>query len=117
MKMRVIPTSLLATLLALSFAAPALADGRPADVVAQVAGGNNNVLPVVLGTLAFIALFSVALGVLYLLKRQVGGFPEHPEWVAPITIMRSRDLPGDDGEHGHNGHNGHGGHDAHSPAH
>jgi hypothetical protein len=111
MKMRVIPTSFLAALLALSLAAPALADGRPADVVTQIAGGNNNVLPVVLGTLAFIALVSVVLGVLYLLKRQVGGFPEHPEWVAPISIMRSRDLPGDDADHGH------GGHDAHSPAH
>jgi hypothetical protein len=35
------------------------------------------------------------LGILYLLKRRVGGFPEHPSWVAPISIMPAGDLPSD----------------------
>jgi hypothetical protein len=40
------------------------------------------------------------LGVLYLLKRKVGGFPEHPSWVAPISIMPAGELPSEDDPHG-----------------
>jgi len=57
---------------------------------------------------------SVILGALYLFKRKIGGFPEHPSWVAPISIMRASDLPGDDGA-GHN--DGHDPHGSHAPAH
>ncbi len=38
-------------------------------------------------------------GILYRVKRKLGGFPENPSWVAPITVMRSRDLP-DEGDFG-----------------
>jgi hypothetical protein len=56
------------------------------------------------------------MGTLYLLKRRVGGFPEHPSWTAPISVMRSRDLPGDDGADGHAASpDGHG--TGHAPAH
>jgi hypothetical protein len=51
-----------------------------------------------------IGTFSAILGVFYLFKRKVGGFPEHPSWVAPISIMPASELPGDDG-------------DGHAPAH
>jgi len=114
MKTRLISASLLALVLALSLAAPAFADdghGSP-DPMAR-AGGGVDVLPTILWSLAGVGVFAVALGVLYLLKRQVGGFPENPEWVAPISIMCSRDLPADDDSHGHG--DPHGGHAA--PAH
>lgn len=115
MKTRLISASLLAVVLALSFASPVLADGGHGTPDPMVQSGQNgiDVLPVVLWSLAGAAVFAVVLGVLYLLKRQVGGFPENPEWVAPISIMRSRDLPADDDTHGHG--DAHGGHAA--PAH
>ena len=53
------------------------------------------------------------LGVFYLFKRKIGAFPEHPSWVAPITIMPSRELPGDDGDDHGGHHDPHG----HAPAH
>ena len=42
------------------------------------------------------AVFGIAAGcaiggVLYFLKREVGGFPENPDWVAPISVLRSAD--------------------------
>jgi hypothetical protein len=46
-----------------------------------------------------LGIFALAGGALYFFKRQVGGFPENPSWVAPITIMRSKDLP-DEGDFG-----------------
>jgi hypothetical protein len=36
---------------------------------------------------------AVVMGVFYLFKRRVGGFPANPDWVAPITIMPSKDFP------------------------
>ena len=42
---------------------------------------------------------SVAMGLLYLFKRRIGGFPKNPSWVAPITIMPSSELPGDVDSH------------------
>jgi len=114
MKTRLISAFLLSFVLALALVAPAFADdghGSP-DPMAQ-AGGGIDVLPTILWSLAGVGVFAVVLGVLYLLKRQVGGFPENPEWVAPISIMRSRDLPADDDSNGHG--DPHGGHAA--PAH
>lgn len=117
MKTRLISATIAAALLALALAAPAFADdghGSP-DPMVQSGGGGAGVLEPVLWSLAGVAIFAVGLGVLYLLKRQVGGFPENPDWVAPISIMRSRDLPADDGDaHGHGDSHGH---DAHAPAH
>ncbi|WP_322795641.1 hypothetical protein [Tepidiforma sp.] len=73
----------------------------------------TDVLPAVTWSLLAAGVFCLVLGILYLLKRQVGGFPENPSWVAPISIMRSRDLPAEDDSH-----DGHGGRDSHhAPAH
>ena len=60
-----------------------------------------------------VATFGTVLGVLYLFKRKVGGFPEHPTWVAPISIMLASDLPSEDMA-AHDGETSHG---AHAPAH
>lgn len=117
MKTRLISATIAAALLALALAAPAFADdghGSP-DPMVQSGGGGIDVTETVLWSLAGVAVFAVGLGVLYLLKRQVGGFPENPDWVAPISIMRSRDLPAEDSD-GH-GHGDSYGHDAHAPAH
>lgn len=57
-----------------------------------------------------VGVFGLVLGVLYLFKKEIGGFPENPDWVAPITILRSKDSP-DEGffgdapaGHGHDSH-------------
>lgn len=39
------------------------------------------------------------IGILYQVKKKLGGFPENPSWVAPITVMPSRELP-DEGDFG-----------------
>jgi len=44
------------------------------------------------GTAGFLAVF-------YMVKKRLGGFPENPSWVAPITVMPSRELP-DEGDFG-----------------
>ncbi len=118
MKTRLTAATLTATSLALALAGTALADdghGTP-DPMVQSGGTTIDVLPVILWSLAGVAVFAVFLGVLYLLKRQVGGFPEHPDWVAPISVMRSRDLPADD-DTGHGDAHGHGAHGGHAPVH
>lgn len=53
---------------------------------------------VVIWSLAGLGIVSIVLGVFYFFKRQVGGFPENPAWVAPITIMPSKDFP-DEGDY------------------
>lgn len=73
----------------------------------------SDVKEVALWSIAGVAGGAVVLGVLYTFKRRIGGFPANPSWVAPITIMPSRDLPGDDNQ----GHEAGAGHDSHAPAH
>ena len=99
-----------------SMAAPAfagqLAGPGPRDIPsAAQEGGNGSVVDVVPGavwTVVGVAVGGLVLGIFYLLKRRVGGFPQNPDWVAPITIMPSKELPqeGDFGDaapdaHGH----------------
>ncbi|GIW13926.1 MAG: hypothetical protein KatS3mg062_1365 [Tepidiforma sp.] len=114
MKTRVISRTIVPAFVALASVAAAAADegGGTAGHAAQAGGTAADVLPAVLWSLVGVGVFAVVLGVLYLFKRQVGGFPENPDWVAPISIMRSRDLPADDDAHGHGD-----SHDAHAPAH
>lgn len=115
MKTLILRLALLPTLVfaALALVAPAVADGEGGSTTAGANG--TDVVPAALWSLAGVAIGAVVMGTLYLFKRQVGGFPENPSWVAPISIMRSRDLPGDDGAHGHgDAHDVHGGH---APAH
>lgn len=68
----------------------------------------DEVQKVAVWSIVTIAAGCALLSVLYLFKRQVGGFPEHPAWVAPITIMPAGQLPGDDADpHGHDSHGDH----------
>ncbi|MCC7366261.1 MAG: hypothetical protein IT303_18030 [Dehalococcoidia bacterium] len=74
-------------------------------------GSGVDVVPVAVWTTVGVLGGAVVFGVLYMLKKRLGGFPANPSWVAPITIMPSKDFPdettyGGDDAHGH-GH-GHG---------
>lgn len=73
----------------------------------------SDVQKVAVWSMVGVAGGAVILGVLYTLKRKIGGFPANPSWVAPITIMPSSQLPGDD----NSGHEAPAGHDSHAPAH
>jgi hypothetical protein len=92
------------TLVALVAVSPAVATESPSEPVPIVrqwqprpaeAGGapGQRVEPVILWTITGVGVGVVVFGTLYLFKRRVGGFPEHPSWVAPITIMPSRESP------------------------
>lgn len=117
---RTLPPLLLAGALALALIAPLAAlDAPPAepprDAVAQQAadaGMGVNVTPVVIWGLVGAAVLCAVLGVLYLLKRELGGFDPRPgAWTAPISVMPSGELPAEesdfpdapaeDGGHGH----------------
>ncbi|HET7737580.1 MAG TPA: hypothetical protein VFK32_03315 [Tepidiformaceae bacterium] len=71
-----------------------------------------DVVPGLVWSSAGVAVAAVVLGTLYLFKKQIGGFPEHPEWTAPIEVMRSSGFPDEntygesDGQdaHGHGSH-------------
>jgi len=94
----------------LAAAAPAMA-----QEAGGTSGGGTDVWEVAIWSLIGVGIMCLALGILYLFKKQMGGFPEHPSWVAPISITRSRDLPSEPDTHGHDDHgDGHGGH---APAH
>lgn len=69
--------------------APIVREWHPQQAATN--GEGRPVEPMLLWSLAGIGASGVVLTVLYLLKRRVGGFPENPEWVAPITIMKSED--------------------------
>ncbi len=56
--------------------------------------GGGTTTPIIWAVVG-VAAASMVGGVLYLLKREVGGFPADPDWVAPITILRSSDSPED----------------------
>ncbi len=86
-------------------AAPAFAqEGSPTG------GTGRDILPPVIWMLCGVAAFAILLGIFYLLKRRIGGFPANPAWVAPITIMPSSELPQDDEPITHS-------EDLHAPAH
>ncbi|MGD9934378.1 MAG: hypothetical protein AB7T37_11750 [Dehalococcoidia bacterium] len=52
-------------------------------------GSGVDVVPVAVWTTVGIVASGLLLGVFYLFKRRIGGFPANPEWVAPISIERS----------------------------
>jgi hypothetical protein len=79
----------MAALSAIAAVAPAYA----AEPVAR--DGGTDIVPVVLWSLVGVGIFATTLGVFYLFKRRIGAFPRNPAWVAPISIMPSKDLPGD----------------------
>ena len=101
MKQLFLRAALLAVLATVAFAAvsPAAASEasrEPAPIVRQwqpKAGGapGQSVEPILLWTIAGVGGGAVVFAGLYLLKRRLGGFPRNPAWVAPISILRSRD--------------------------
>jgi hypothetical protein len=97
-------------LLALLLPSVALAAADPApsappqvhlqeDEPAEDADSGFDVVPGLVWTTAGVAIASIVMGVLYLFKRRVGGFPANPSWVAPITVMQSKDFPAE-GDYG-----------------
>ncbi len=98
-------TLVTAAVAALVLVAPAFAQQGP-----PTGGTGRDILPPVIWMLSGVAAFAVLLGIFYLLKRRVGGFPANPAWVAPITIMPSSELPQDDEPVAHS-------EDLHAPAH
>lgn len=102
---------IVAALVAGGAALPAVAASDPADPAPIVRewrpwqseedSGTTDVETVIWAVIG-VGIAAATLGTLYLLKRQLGGFPEHPTWVAPISIIRSQDLP-DETTFGENG--------------
>ena len=101
---RLVAVSLITAFSALLAAAPAFAQEGP-----PTGGTGRDILPPVVWMLCGVAGFALLLGIFYLLKRRMGGFPANPAWVAPITIMTSSELPQDDEPAGHS-------EDLHAPA-
>ncbi len=60
---------------------------------------NTDVVPTLVWMALGVAGLAIVLTLFYFLKRSVGGFPKNPSWVAPISIRRSRDFPGDTDAH------------------
>jgi hypothetical protein len=75
--------------------APRVSDVRAPGQEHGATDGGDDVSTRVLWTIVGVAGGVVIFGTLYLLKRRLGGFPENPSWVAPITIMPSRENADD----------------------
>ena len=111
---RLIAPVLAAGALALAMGAPLLALDAPpvADapaIAAQEAEAGRDVVPPLIWAFVGAALFCGALGVLYLLKRELGGFELKPgAWTAPISIIPSRTLPEEESDYPEPGDDGHG---------
>ena len=96
---RLIAPAALAGVLALAASAPLMALYAPpaADApatTAQEAEASRNVVPPLIWAIVGAGLFCGGLGVLFLLKRELGGFELKPgAWTAPISVIASRTLP------------------------
>ncbi|GBD24149.1 hypothetical protein HRbin29_01823 [bacterium HR29] len=73
--------------------APAQETGGHGEARGGDASGVSANTERILWSVLAIALAVPIAGVFYLLKKRLRAFPENPEWVAPISVMRSRDLP------------------------
>lgn len=93
--------ALLAASVAVIAAVPAFALEGPGAgfVTQQQAASTHDVVPTVIWVIVSVLLACLAGGILYLFKRRIGAYPKNPSWVAPISIMLSRDLPGDEEAH------------------
>ena len=90
---RATPPILLAAVLALALIAPAAAQGSGAEA------SGVDVTPVLIWGLVGAAILCALLGVLYLLKRELGGFDPRPgAWTAPISVMPSGELPAEESD-------------------
>lgn len=86
-----------AVVAAMLAALPVVASAAPNS---QAGGPDRAVEPMLIWMAAGVAVSALVLSALYLFKRRIGAFPKNPTWTAPITIMRSSDLPGDGDPHG-----------------
>lgn len=111
---RLIAPVALAGVLALAAAAPLLAlDAPPVGdaphIVAQEAEAGRDVVPPLIWAFVGVGLFCGALGVLYLLKCELGGFELKPgAWTAPISVIASRSLPVEESDYPEPEDDGHG---------
>ena len=111
---RLIATPALAAVLALAAAAPLLALDAPLppDTIvpaAQEAEEGRDVVPPLIWAFVGAGLFSAALGVLYLLKRELGGFELKPgQWTAPISVIPAETLPVEESDYPEPEDDGHG---------
>lgn len=80
-------------------AGPAIAHQDHGDDEAATDGGGSSIASRVIWSLAAIGGLGVVLTALYMLKRRTGGFPENPDWVAPIEVLYTKDSP-DEGYYG-----------------
>ena len=98
---RLIAPAAVAGVLALAASAPLLALDAPTPtdtlavaVAVQEADGGRDVVPPLIWAIVGVGLFCAGLGVLYLLKRELGGFERKPgAWTAPISVIASESLP------------------------
>jgi hypothetical protein len=84
-------------LLAVGAVLPAFALESPANLpiagtFAAAESGGTDVMPMVVWSIVAVLVAGVVFGTLFLLKRRVGGFPANPTWVAPISVMPSKDF-------------------------
>jgi hypothetical protein len=84
-------------LLAVGAVLPAFALESPSNpsitaAFAAAESGGTDVMPMVVWSIVTILVAGVVFGTLFLLKRRVGGFPANPTWVAPISVMPSKDF-------------------------
>ena len=91
-------------------AAPAVVGAGIAAAVLGLGEAGRDVVPPLIWSLVGAGLFCGALGVLFLLKRELGGFELKPgAWTAPISVIESNALPveesdypePEDEDHGH----------------
>ena len=83
------------------------------ETAGEGSGRTTSLASVVLWSSAALAGTLIVLSALYMLKRRIGGFPENPDWVAPIQVLYSKDSP-DEGHFGDVDPNAaHGAHGAH----
>jgi hypothetical protein len=78
---------------------PSSAAQENGDEESAAEGSGRDVAPVAIWSVVGIIAGAIVFTALYMLKRQIGGFPENPDWVAPITILYSKDAP-DEGAFG-----------------
>lgn len=111
---RLIAPAALAGVLAVAATTPLLALDAPpvADaprIAAQEAEAGRDVVPPLIWSLVGAGLFCGALGVLFLLKRELGGFELKPgAWTAPISVIESDSLPVDESDYPETEDDGHG---------
>lgn len=112
--LRFIAPAALAGVLALTTSTPLMAFEDPPNAGAsktspQETAGDRDVVPPLVWAIVGSCLFCGGLGVLYLLKRQLGGFELKPDtWKAPITIIASGSLPTQESDYPEHGDDGHG---------